>query len=486
MYSGDFYREDPDPYVDEQTAYTVRFSLTNPETGSDQTGEWTGAFNTPDVELGIGSGLAIWIDKHGTAAGQHPEIPFDFPKHDTEHHLYNPDRYPPGNISKTYSIDRSRNGRFIYEGAMDGQGNVALPVGGAGGEAFSSVLIGNPFMSHLNFTAFHADNNGLYSRGYKLVHGAGAEIDGFYSYLWNESANKYISTDPSGESSGLIPPMQSFVVEVNSGTGSLNANIRKHTAASVEQGDAFRDAGTDASSSGGQLNILAVRSTGAGTEVSKAIVLQDASYATHYVPSEDSYKLFVSKVYDSDDVVKHVQLYTRSSDGYALDINCIGTSEQDITIPLCLRTSEKGEIVLNFSGMDSFGESTGIYLYDAQHPERLIDLKTQPEYAFEKTENELYLENRLSLVIGKALQPLGLETVSEPSAVRVLSLSPRTLRIVSASGKALGNVRITDAWGRIVLNNPAVSSSTYEYQTPTPGIYIVRVGAAVKKVVSIR
>ncbi|MDR1121243.1 MAG: hypothetical protein LBM08_10030, partial [Dysgonamonadaceae bacterium] len=58
MYSGDFYKEDPDPYVDKQTAYTVRFSLINPETGTNQTGQWTGAFSTPNVELGIGSGLA--------------------------------------------------------------------------------------------------------------------------------------------------------------------------------------------------------------------------------------------------------------------------------------------------------------------------------------------------------------------------------------------------------------------------------------------
>jgi hypothetical protein len=485
MYSGDFYREYPDPYVDEQTAYTVRFSLANPETGFDQTGSWTGAFNTPNVELGIGSGLAIWIDKHGTAAGQHPEISFDFPKHDTEHHLYNPDRYPPGNISETYAINRDKNGHFVYEGKLDASGNVTLPVSGV--DVGGSVLIGNPFMAHLNFSEFYESNKQiLSSRGYKSVHGAGSDISTFYSYAWNESANKYVSTSPEGESNGLIPPMQSFIVEVNNATG-LQANIYNHTTTSVDPEDAFRNAETDASPSSRQLNILAARNTEAGTEVSRAIVLQGTSHSTHYVPSEDSYKLFVSKVYDSDDVLKHVQVYTRSSDGYALDINFIGTGEQDITIPLCIRTSEKGEIKLNFSGMESFGEETGIYLYDTQYPKRLIDLSTQPEYVFDKTEDELYLENRLSLVIGKALtQPLGVETVSESSAVRILSLSPRRLKIVSESGKALGNVRITDAWGRVVLDDSAVSSSTYEYQTPAPGVYVVRVGAAVKKAVSIR
>ncbi|MDR1119805.1 MAG: hypothetical protein LBM08_02695, partial [Dysgonamonadaceae bacterium] len=189
---------------------------------------------------------------------------------------------------------------------------------------------------------------------------------------------------------------------------------------------------------------------------------------------------------DSDEVLKHIQVYTRSSDGYALDINSIGKSEQDITIPLCIRTSEKGEIVLNFSGMDSFGESTGIYLYDTQYPKRLIDLKTQPEYAFEKTENDLYLENRLSLIIGTSTRPLGLGEVSNTSAARIISQPHRTLRIVSENGKALSDIRITDSWGRTLVNVPIVSSSIYEYQTPTPGIYIVHVGTAVKKVVSIQ
>ncbi|MDR1119300.1 MAG: hypothetical protein LBM08_00105, partial [Dysgonamonadaceae bacterium] len=372
MYSGDFYREDPDPYVDEQTAYTVQFNIENPETQT-STGSWNGAFNTPNVELGVGSGLAIWVDD-GKDAGSHDSKTFEFPKHDTQHHLYNPDRYPPGNISKTYSIERDKNGRFIYEGEVNVNGDVTFPVSGAG-----SVLIGNPFMAHLNFTEFYETNQQqLDSKGYKIVH-SGTDIDNFYSYAWNEgSEGKYITTDPleepAGESNGLIPPMQSFVVEVKNGVNNLKANIYNHTTTSIKPEDAFRSAAPDASPSSRQLNILAVRNTGAGTEVSKAIVLQGDSYATHYIPSEDSYKLFVSKVYDSDDVLKHVQLYTRSSDGYALDINFIGMSAEDITVPLCIRTSEKGEIFLNFSGMESFGESTGIYLYDAQHPERLIDL----------------------------------------------------------------------------------------------------------------
>ncbi|MDR1120411.1 MAG: hypothetical protein LBM08_05795 [Dysgonamonadaceae bacterium] len=484
MYSGDFYLTDPDPAKDEQTAYTMLFNAENPETGQLPTvsGEWTGAFNVPNVLLEPGSGLALWIDDGG-GYGDYADITFRFPKNDVNHYIYNPDRYPGGNISGTYPTSRPKNGHFAHERSSNG--NVTLK--DIFGRKNGDILVGNPFMAHLDFNKLYEDNyNVLSGNGYKLASGvaiANGEIKDFYSYQRN--GDKYVSTspDPEDNTSGFIPPMQAFVITVNS--GEVTANISNHTRISTALNDVFRAANQEAAGSNRSsslLNIIATR----GEDASKAIILQNETSTTSYAPSEDSYKLFISKIMDSDEVLKHIQVYTRSSDGYALDINSIGTSEQDITVPLGIRTSEKGGIVLNFSGMENFGESTGIYLYDAQHPKRLIDLKTQPEYAFDKTEDTLYLENRLSLVIGKALQPLGIETASESSAIRVLSLSPRKLKIVSESGNALGNVRITDAWGRIVLDDLAVSSSIYEYQTPAPGIYVVRIGAEVKKVVSIR
>jgi hypothetical protein len=301
-----------------------------------------------------------------------------------------------------------------------------------------------------------------------------------------KSGDEYVSTnlDQDNDSrSGLIPPMQAFVISVNSGQ-TVTARIADHTKISTAANDTFRVASQETVGSSGLLNIIATRSE----DASKAIILQNETFVASYAPSEDSYKLFISKMMDSDKVLKHIQVYTRSSDGYALDINSIGKSEQDITVPLGIRTSEKGEIVLNFSGMESFEEETGIYLYDTQYPKRLIDLSTQPEYAFNKTEDTLYLENRLSLIIGKntLARPLGFRDVSGASAARIISRPHGTLRIVSENGEALGDIRITDSWGRLLLDVPEVSSSVYEYQTPTPGIYIVRVGAEVKKVVSIQ
>jgi hypothetical protein len=494
MYSGDFYRTTPNPFAasEQQTTYTMLFNTNNPEDGELYEGDWTGVFNTPDRPLHPGSGMAIWVDKHDTDYDEHPEITFAFPKNDVAHYLYNPLRPADANISSLpMPTSRSQSGRFIYEdgsGQIAADGNITLQ--DMAGQKSGSILVGNPFMAHLDFSSFYDDNQPAIENQYKLASGVdegnNGAINTIYSYAWN--GEKYLTNNPDypdGKGPGVIPPMQAFIIEVAG--DSVQANI-SHTVTSVADIDTFRSATSPSQSSEHLLHILATR----GATVSKALVLQGAAYSTNYLPSEDSYKLFVSGMNldpeTSLDMLKPVQVYTRSSDGYALDINLIGISEQDITVPLGVRTSEKGEITLNFSGMESFGESTGIYLYDTQHPQRLIDLKTQPEYAFDKTEDTLYLENRLSLIISKNTLTglLELEAVSKSSTVRILNQPSRTLRVISENGEALGAVRITDSWGRALLDVPEVSSSVYEYQMPMSGIYIVRVGAEVKKVVSIR
>ena len=62
-------------------------------------------------------------------------------------------------------------------------------------------------------------------------------------------------------------------------------------------------------------------------------------------------------------------VYTRSSDGYALDINLFGDCSQ--LIPLGIRTSETGTIDLQFEGVENFG---GVFLFD-----NLTGQKSRPE-----------------------------------------------------------------------------------------------------------
>jgi hypothetical protein len=212
-----------------------------------------------------------------------------------------------------------------------------------------------------------------------------------------------------------------------------------------------------------------------GDDKSKALLLQLDNATSAYRPEEDSYKLF------SDSLLASPAVYTRSSDGYALDINSV----QDLSrpVPLCLRTSEHGAVTLTFSNVENFAANSLLYLHDLKL-NRSINLRQQSEYSFIKDDDALYLEDRFLLSATAATteieQP---ESFTQP----VIRQTPDgNIQILSGNNTPLRSIQITDAQGRI-LATEANAAAPYIYKVAAPGIYIVRIsgesGAAVKKLI---
>jgi hypothetical protein len=448
MYTGDFYVDYPNPYEDGYFIEPMLFSMENPQTGTQNaTGIWTGRFNNPDYELQTGRGIAVWVDEDGTGYGDHSPATFRFPKSDPFYYLY---AYGMP-IERTSDLIRDFKGRFIYESSIDANGIVTWTIPEVSiGEA---ILIGNPFLASLNFEAFADLNSGDIESGYKLAYGLGADglISDFFPY-WKGLDGAY-----AGESglNAYIPPMQSFiVVSKRAGSLTLKADIRETSAGETEK--KLRSAQERLSER--SLWIIADREQA----VSKALLLHRAGASGNYLPSEDSYKLFTN---DSTSV----RVYTRSSDGYALDINSFGDPGE--RIPVGVRTNLPGEIRLQFSGMESFGDGTAIYLHDKRTGES-IDLSETDEYVFEKVDNELYLENRFFLTFAgqTGIQPAG----AAQSNIVIRRLPDRTLRIASDNGSPLGRIQMTGIQGKVMVSRE-VKESSYTFRAPTTGVYIIHV-----------
>jgi hypothetical protein len=227
-------------------------------------------------------------------------------------------------------------------------------------------------------------------------------------------------------------------------------------------GSAFRSAQNAAPAR--TLRINAIR----GEHVSQALVLQRENASHSYILTEDSRKLFPG----SDKV--SVMVYTRSSDGYALDINSFGNVGQEI--PIGIRTTEPGEIRLKFSGMESFGERTVIYLHDRQEG-RVVNLSKTDEYSFNKSDSELYLENRFFLTFSDAM---GIHLPAVNTNIIMEQLPGQTVRIATENGSPLGRIKIVNIQGNILFSQE-VAEAAYTFQAPTEGIYIVRVNETVRK-----
>jgi uncharacterized repeat protein (TIGR01451 family) len=458
MYAGDIYVSDPNPITDGYKIEPMLFNVLNPETQTKTTEyKWTGSFNKPDIEFRRGEGVAIWVDQIGTDYGDHADVTFQFPKSDMIYHYYNLDGTVNEKTPEIIAVDgRDYKNRFIYEGNIN-SGLVELtpsPVTAIG----QPVLVGNPFMAHIPFADFYAQNSTLIDNEYRLAWDINTADDGKVNtfYIYKNVSGSYVSTNPDPEDdnirSNYIPPMQSFIVtSIGSSTPALKADITKTI---TRPGENLRSSTTSIPT---MLEITAGRN---GQNMSKNLLIYMDNASQAYVPAEDSYTLF------SQNSLTPVIVYTRSSDGYALDINTIGSFDR--SIPLCVRTSQKGDIHLKFAGMERF-DNTKIFLHDTKTGV-VTDLSENDEYVFNKNEDDLYVENRLFLTFGAIT---GIQSV-KTAAVSVQNLQDQRIRIVSNNGSPLGKIQIMDVQGR-VLETKEVQTSSYVFHAKVTGVYLIRI-----------
>jgi hypothetical protein len=467
FYPGDIYVSNPNPVQDGYFVETMLFNANNPQTGEYHSYTWSGRFNNPDVALQAGEGMAVWIDRHGTGYTDHPLATFSFPKSDPFYYYYN---YGGNPYAQTPNLERTYSGRFIYESVIDASNNVSL-TGSPCSATESPVLVGNPFPAHLDMNQFLTDNADIYD-GYKLASGVNIGADGKMNDMvsYKKIGGAWYTTSPTDEditpATQMIAPMQSFIVISKVTNPVIKANAENHTA--LSPGNTLRSATLP--QPGKALGITATRDN----HKSRALLLQFPNSTDAYSPEEDSYRLF------PESTLASLSVYTRSSDGYALDINSV----QDLnrSVPLCLRTSEKGQITLSFSNAENFAATSPLYLHDLKL-NRCIDLHQQSEYIFDKDDNSLYLEDRF--VLSSVASPTGINQ-TDAGRIIIQQTADGAIHILSNTEASLRDLSITDVQGRI-LAKETNAAIPYIYKVATPGVYIVRVsgeqGTVTKKII---
>ena len=473
-YSGDYYVHNPNPLhdlTDGMLVYMMHFDIANYQTGASKIPyDWNDAFNTNDIELLPGQGFALFANPRNSDYDQDYLLdsdPFWFPKKDAYHNYYSILGAVTG---RGADLDRDNNGRFIYEDVISA-GIVPLAHSSLG--AGEMVLVGNPFMAQLDFDAFYQTNQSLIYNEYKIAYGDNTVLNAMNDFLtYKGIGGDYVGTNPDPEDfsnplTQYIPPMQSFIVysKTTTSTDTLKADIVKHTVTAptpIATGNLLRSSRlTDKE----LLYITANR----GNQKSHAVLVHWNEGNKNFYPEEDSRKLFAEKV------TEPVLVYLLSKDGIALDINT--TNDLSEIIPIGIRTSKIGRIVLNFSGMEDFVNKK-IYLHDTME-NRIINLQEQNEYSFIKYDTDLFIEDRFYLSFEDLTGINDLNT----SNVSVLSPSPGTIQVFSNNGQELGAIEITDVQGRILSKEAHTPKSTYNYQVGVSGVYIVRVMGETRKVI---
>ena len=265
----------------------------------------------------------------------------------------------------------------------------------------------------------------------------------------------------------LIAPLQSILVRCLADTLYSNSLTTRASSTATRPKDVLKSSYSYSSYNSGMLTIVASKD---GKQ--RSTVLQfNESASNSYVPSEDSYTLFVEYI------TEPVVIYTRSADGHALDVNRFGDCSQ--MIPLGIRTSTTGNIDLQFEGIENFDE---IFLIDTQSGAR-INLKETPEYSFGKTTTDLFVDGRFYLSIGKVQNS---DLFVRQETISIFTAGNR-LQVIS-SHRDIKEVQVVDMQGKIIHRAANIGNPVYTHDLESNRMYVVRVSdgqkAVVKKIVT--
>lgn len=449
FYPGDYYISDPNPFKDKNATkdstfvYTYLWSRTNPETAEYIDGNWTGSFNNPEIPITAGMGLGVWVDDL-QPIGIHQPDTFNFPKHDEIYTMY--DRF--GNPYGTRTTPRdAKEHFFIYEPVLNkSTGDITLDASATG--VGKQVLVGNPFMSHLDFDTFYSMNS--------------SEIMNYYRIM-DENGN-FITYTVGGTGTGTPPlsryiaPMQSFLVTSKTGFSQLYANVEMVT---TRPGDKLRSTSDE-----DEYQILGIEIS-RGNKVNKSLLVMNSLSSNLYESDKDVMKAFVKN--DTEPI----SVYTFSSDGMLLDINQINDPE-NLLVPIGIRTSVPGNFRLNFAGLSHFLPEYDIYLNEISGGNIInrFNLREGSMYEFDKNDSETFMNDRfyLSFTDSGTGIPSSLAASSGLAAISVNG----TLRVFTTDGGMLQQVNLYDLCGRLITSKSGLNMPSIEIPLQNNQIYIVR------------
>jgi hypothetical protein len=433
MYSGDYIlgstRNNPAVYI-------RRYQSEDLWSGAaKKTASWTSSFGQTNILLTPGTGYAIWV-----ATDENESQTFDFPKDSTSYAVYN-----RGGTSVAYTENipsRVNSYRFAFydkfsQNAGKNDRSFDLAVENGTDASYTNLLIANPFMSHLDFSAFYSANSSKIGTTF---------------YVWNGNsftATNQAPTEASGDySNRYIAPQQSFVV-LRNGSATFN-NLRFTPAMSVANvGNSLRSAGSLRSTSSTQPSHLHLKVYRYGVLQSEAEIRYQPGASNGFEDASDAWTLF------AEDVKKTAVLYSLV-DNAAASINTLGNLNEDIA--LGIRTSEPGELKFEITGAESFDGD--VYLIDVAKGEQAIELGTSTEYVFNNTTGDI--TDRFYIRIQGTGTGINGETANHGI---LLYQENSVLYVKSDLSNPLRSVELYDAQGRALVKHAV---STQLSQQPSP------------------
>ena len=332
--------------------------------------------------------------------------------------------------------------RFITEG-WDGKYNA-----GSFNEG-DIVLVGNPYMSALDFDEFYKENSSKIKKVFHIY----------------QKTNTYViyGGDEANTTDKFIAPMQSFLIEVATDATDLSLTFTPETMATTNTDTKLL---TDQKMIADRLTITARNEHG---EI-KAWVrqLQDAS--------DDFCYYDFSKLIDNPGNLPEVYTLVNLDNGQPRALLMNSIQSNDVVIPVGIASTYKGNISLTISGMDNYNAK--VFLIDAIENTE-TEITDQAEFTltfdYQSNNNVSALESRFNLRFAPK-SPTGIENGNVEEKVKAFP-SGNDLIVTSSAMNPVQSVAMYDLQGRRLLQKDVEKTAFCKIENILlhPGVYIVKI-----------
>lgn len=458
MNAGDIYVSDPNPFLDDVFVYTRFFSQKNID-GKYVQGSWNGTFSRPNVKFEVGAGLGIWLDNSQPLAPTESAQFLQFPKLDKGYFTYDKN----GNQGDLFfTTDKVAPHRFIYEENMNAVSkDIKLAVTGqSAGEKF---LMGNPFMSHLDFDEFYNyGNNSEYIENYYEIMDETGSYATYYISGGVSTGTPVLTKDIAPMQSVLLTPKKAFA------KGTLVINPAHSV---LIPGATLRNAKAENKEPNAFLRV----SISDDKVRNRAALIYDAKLGASAAYNEG---LDVQKILRQG-AQPNPSVYFITGDGLYTDIKVLSSLDK-IEIPIGITCDATGPMALAFENLPIVLSEFDVVLIDKEKNEE-TPLKNSVLYihTFNKTTSDRNMDNRFAIRFSRSISGVEDENNNNESDSRSLTYSSDRghTEVYTTNGDLISEYEICDLQGRVVAKKNNINDSRFSLYLQQ-GIYIVKAKVA--------
>ena len=297
------------------------------------------------------------------------------------------------------------------------------------------LLIGNPFMSTIDFQKFYADNSAFLYPSYKLYDPVSKT---YFEYMFSPEV-------VIGDIDRYIAPLQGFFVQLKQGisTADLIFNISD---ISIVRPTTSISALKSSKTESGEKNTIRIDAVNEYSS-SQVIIAMRENASRAYDPDID-----VNKLFSNNGGVPDV--FTLA-DGYPLAMNF--TDNEAVTIPIGIRTQATENTTLLLRGMDGYDAEQILFIDSESGMKYDLTHKTSFEYPFTNTVSGV-LNDRFFLQLSKS--PTSMEDVLDYSSLINIYSSDNKIIITSSADNPIQQIYLYNVRGSL-LQSETPSGSTY-------------------------